>query len=1256
MRRHDQPTRRTPLSVWLGIHLVVALGSSLASGRIGLGAEASVPHSDPIEVSSRSVRTWSDGDAQWLLLSGDVALFQGPEEIRAQAAVVRIREVEMVQEGVRAFQADVYAEGGVRRRSSRSESPAARFQATYLTSKQVKLAPYDPSGLERLNGPPTGAGILIRSGFSPNAPLAGAPSAGPAPAEPERPRPGAEGLTAAVSRAAGSTPVDGGASAPAADRPPPQEPDVVPTQLTRVGAPAAAAAAGAVSDPAVQVAQAGTRSEPRIQRGADLPPIDGAPEVPNLNNMEDLPPALDPLPEEPGRRAAPMPADEGEGGGEEPETDLPPLPEERPAPRRPLAPVLPGSQRVTVVRTREQSTILALDPTPDGVQAIIVRGGINIVATTPQHGVVDLEADSAVIWRHLDDKNTQRAIDTGGRITEDAGQPMEVYLEGHVVVRRDARKYAGQGDQQIVQASRVYYDFLTDRSVNMDAEIDLFAPGFIVPFKIKADQIDQYRPTIPLADGRFAFGQPEIRAERATMTGSRFPNPSYQIANRSVDVTRTVTGFIDPKTGKEVDDPNDPAGAPNLSWYFDARQNVFWNGRIPFFYWPRIAGDIEDLQPPLRQISFQTNNYFGQQALLDFNGFRVIGAKRPSWIDLWNIDVDYLSYRTKDFPALGTELGWYGNDLIRDLTDPYHRIRRAPEHFTKDYFGYFDIWGLKDEGTDNLGSGPVVITNGPPGAGSRGYQRSSFPSFQDMRGRFNFRHMQRFIPYNDEDHPFEDFRLQIESSYISDRHFIEQYYKRLFDTGLDLRNLAYLVYQKDNTAMSLMSEVNLQNFFTDTQWLPKFDYYRLGDSLLNNWFSYSQHSGLNYANTHTDVMVNNPNLFAYIPYDPISNTSTVFSAGRFYTNHELDMPLNLWNVLRITPYIQGQAVGWTDQLGGGPDGRAPNGSLGRIWGAAGAHAEMTAWKVYPWVDSELWNVHGLNNKISLYADGRAAYSNVDLNRIAVQDDLDDNTYEFTRRYFALTNYTGGILPGPYDPRFLILRRAVSPITGTTDVQGTINTVLLGFHQRLQTKRGPEGRRRIVDYMTLDAHTTFFPTPSRDNFGKPFGQSMYNWQWFVGDRTSIISSGWFEFFDLVGSKPLNNYTVRGNNPFGLNTITSGFSISRPPRGNLYLGYTVIDTGTLQTSALSSSISYWMSPKWYGTYATSYDFGNGILLASTFSFTRIGADYITSIGLTVDPQRQNYSGFAIQIIPRLNPNMRLGGNAGASAFDARYAPTQ
>ena len=87
--------------------------------------------------------------------------------------------------------------------------------------------------------------------------------------------------------------------------------------------------------------------------------------------------------------------------------------------------------------------------------------------------------------------------------------------------------------------------------------------------------------------------------------------------------------------------------------------------------------DLDDLEPPLRMIGFNTNNYFGQQLKTDWNGFRLLGMRRPKCIDLWNVDVDYLSTRTKDFPALGSEMGWFGTDLIRDLMDPYHELRDA---------------------------------------------------------------------------------------------------------------------------------------------------------------------------------------------------------------------------------------------------------------------------------------------------------------------------------------------------------------------------------------------------------------------------------------------------------------------------------------------------------------------------------------------------------------------------------------------------
>jgi hypothetical protein len=1276
VREHDQPrlhTRRR--QVWLGLLVTIALPlSGLARGQEVAGEQAI---SDPIELAARQVQEWESAGEHWALLWGDAAILQGSEGVRARSAVVHIIEVNL--DGAKAYQADVYAEGDVRLTGA-DRRPRSTHRTFFRTATQVQLRAYRRSGYTQLSKPPLGLKILDRAGFpaseSVRARMKGEGSTSLASAETD-PRavpdlqavpdpqavpnqdvaPATNPVSAQVSRPSGE--VNSSAWLPplqpaAASSSPKRDPEVQPARLEPRGDPPAQTAPSS-SEPAAplvptqaQVASPATPDENQPP-SIELPPIDGAQEVevPNLRNPDDVP------------RSVPLPG---------PSSDQPAAPIRSDSPRRspaastpaparaPTAPILPGTQRVVSFfpRSNRRGDVTETDQ-PDGTKVIVYRGGLNIIVTTPQWGIVDIESESAVVWRHPDPQPGESRRGPNGELIEKASQPMEVYLEGNVILRQDENKIAGKGDQRTYRASRAFYDFVTDRMVALDAEANIFAPGFIAPMKLKSPRIEQFHKLLQRPDGTLVLDpNPEIRAERTIMTGSRFPNPAYQINNRSVDLTRTAQPLTDPNSGRQIGNPNDPDAPMDLLWHYDARQNFFYMGRIPVFYWPRLTGDADDLESPLRQFSFRSNNYFGQQILSDWNGFKILGIRRPPWIDNWNLDLDYLSARTKRFPALGSEMGWFGNDLIRDLTDPYHKLPAPEKSFTYDYFGYFDIWGLRDYGNDVLGSGPAIVTNGPAGAGKRGYQRSDVPPFQQVRGRFNFRHMQRFLPEDDEHH-FEDLRLQLEVAYVSDRYFLEEYYKRLTENGMDQETLAYMQWQKNNTAWNLWGEVNLQNFYTDTQWLPRLDYYRLGDSLLSNWLSYSQHSGVDYATIHTDIMVNNPNLFAFIPYDPISNTSGVFSAFRAYTNHELSMPMNIYDVVRVVPYLQGQIVGWSNQLGGGPFNQQSTGPMARFWGAAGVHTEMTAWKVYPDVENELLNIHGLNNKMSFFADFRAAFANQRLNSIAVQDDLDDNWYEYVRRYFAITSWTGGILPFPYDPRHLILRRALSPITGPTDIQASITTLQLGIHQRLQTKRGPEGKRRIVDWMTLDVTGTYFPDSQRDNFGKPWGQTMYNYQWFVGDRTSIISYGWFDFWNLVGSQVLSNYNVPGFNPKGLNVITTGISLSRPPRANVFIGYTVINSGPIQTSALNTSLSYWLSPKWYGSFSTSYDFGNKILLGSMFSLTRIGADYLTSVGLSVDPQRQSYM-FAFQISPRLSPNLRLGSGVGLNQFDSRYAPTQ
>jgi hypothetical protein len=1271
VRGHDVSSRYPPRGVWFG--LILAAGTVRAVMAQDVRDEADGRRqSDPVVLAATSVTQWKSSDGVWVRLAGNTSVLQGVDGVRAREAIVRIVDISSETEKIK--RVDVYAEGQILV-SGTSNANQTSYRGELETS-EVRLKCYDRAGPKTENDPPWGLAIIRRSGFVAPKPV-GAPNGGAGAARALQQARGANpapvpapssadlsttGLTVATQAVVPNPqPVSEGevTTASTVESPPASEPKrdsmVERAQYTDSPAAATPAATMAPSDPPLQQTQArstqvqgGEPQRPEI----DLPPIEGPPgvQVPNLSpNPEDLPPDIEPLPNADGSISVPSLPRTGppQGGNAAPGAGT----------QYPVVPISPGTQRTTSLfpRSGRQLQIVQLPATADGVVTYICRGGINIVSRSPKFGTVDIEADEAVIWRGPDREKGEPAISPNGEtFVDDSSVPMEVYLEGNVVLRQDENKVAGKGDQRTARAPHLYYDFLFDRMLAPDAEIDLFAPSFLSPIKFKSPRIEQFHRPIPLPNGTFALSdQPEIRMEPAVTTGSRFPNPGYRVTNRSIDLTRHSRPLTNPNTGKEVKNPKNPNATPEEDiWRFDGRQNFYFAGPIPVWYWPHIVTDIDDMEPPLRMIGYSNNSYFGEMFMAEINGFRLIQTRRPKFIDIWNVDIDYLSFRTKDFPALGSEIGWFGTDLIQDLNDPYREDRNPPDHLTKSYFGYFDIWGLRDAGIDVLGTGPAIVTNGPVGAGKAGFQRSADPPFQSDRGRLNLRHMQRFLP-DDDDHQFEDLRLQLEVADTTDRNFIEEYYKRLFDTGLDQETLAYGVWQKDNQYASIWTEGNLQNWYTDTQWLPRVDYYRLGDSFGNNLFNYYTHSGLDYATIHTDIMVNNPNLFAFLPFDPTSNTTGTFSSGRFYTNHEIDMPLNFGNVVRLVPYVQGQAVGWSDQLGGGALGHLPTGAMGRIWGAAGARVEMTAWKKYPSVQSELFNVHGLNNKISIFADARAAYSNQQLNKIAVQDDLDDNTYEYVRRYFALTNFVGGILPMPYDPRHLLLRQTLSPITDTTDIQATINTVQLGLHQRLQTKRGPVGKRRIVDYMTLDASTTYFPTAARDNFGTPWGQAMYNYQWYIGDRTSIVSAGWFDFFKLVGSEPLPSVTT-GFNPNGLNIITSGVSIARPPRANVFLGYTIIDTGPIKTSALNVSLSYWLSPKWYGTFTESYDFGDAVSLGSMFSFTRIGADYLMTIGLTVDPQRNNTQ-FAFQITPRLGTGMGTSSNS-SSTVDTRFAPTQ
>ena len=139
----------------------------------------------------------------------------------------------------------------------------------------------------------------------------------------------------------------------------------------------------------------------------------------------------------------------------------------------PIVGITSGSQRVTtlVPRSGRRLDISELDKSPDGAETYICRGGIILIVTTAKSGTIDIEADEAVIWLGPTPAKGEPVTTPNGEVWQDDDKrPMEVYLEGNVILRQDENKWAGKADQRTIRAPRIYYDFVNDRCLAPNAE------------------------------------------------------------------------------------------------------------------------------------------------------------------------------------------------------------------------------------------------------------------------------------------------------------------------------------------------------------------------------------------------------------------------------------------------------------------------------------------------------------------------------------------------------------------------------------------------------------------------------------------------------------------------------------------------------------------------------------------------------------------------------------------------------------------
>ncbi len=249
----------------------------------------------------------------------------------------------------------------------------------------------------------------------------------------------------------------------------------------------------------------------------------------------------------------------------------------------------------------------------------------------------------------------------------------------------------------------------------------------------------------------------------------------------------------------------------------------------------------------------------------------------------------------------------------------------AFDYETEDYFGSIDSYIIKDRGEDRLGDDDLLKDLDPD---------------RDIRGRYRMVHRE-YLP--------DDWQLTAEVSYLSDRNFLQSYYRNEYYTSKEQETLLHLKRTTDNWAVSWLAKVRINDFQDYLEELPTFEYHRTGQDLWDEKLTY-------YTDTQISRMRNrNDEDFA----PTLSSDYFTYS----YTRHEVDMPF-AWGLTKYVPYVAGSYVfddgeDFARNLDGSNEDFEKNLALGEV----GMRVSTLFWNTDQFRRSELWDINGVRHYI-----------------------------------------------------------------------------------------------------------------------------------------------------------------------------------------------------------------------------------------------------------------------------------------------------
>lgn len=384
-------------------------------------------------------------------------------------------------------------------------------------------------------------------------------------------------------------------------------------------------------------------------------------------------------------------------------------------------------------------------------------GGVKII-----EGSRSIQADTLVAWSS--EVTGQEPPARPGRVL--FKEVDEVYAEGSVKIV--------EANRGTIDAEQVLVDFRKGEGIFLDFRLKTVQPKTQQTVLIRAEVARQ------VANDFFV-------AQPASVTSCTYGSPHYDVHARRLEFYR------------------DPEGEGGVVGLDDMLLRLHG---VPLGYWPAVTREIgEPLL--LRHLSMGNTTHFGPsvftkwgvtitrpqtdaegQPILDKRG----RPKRKTWGDLtWDLD-----YRSERGLAAGVGLDYAWRD---------------------DYIGFFDSYGLKDEGRNPHNDFDKAI-------------EINSPLRHAYRGRAHAFHRQ-FLS--------EHWRLDTEAYYDSDRDFLLEYFPREHFGAKPPESYGFLRGLYDNWAFTLLQRNRINNWQSQTEYMPQASVIGVaqpvwGDALPNLYF------------------------------------------------------------------------------------------------------------------------------------------------------------------------------------------------------------------------------------------------------------------------------------------------------------------------------------------------------------------------------------------------------------------------------------